>query len=54
LRTGCVWQHEIKRDAGFKSIRMHGLLTDDMGVYRVDARANTTTSSISTRSTINC
>jgi xylan 1,4-beta-xylosidase len=30
------WQQqlaEIKRDAGFKYIRMHGLLTDDMGVY---------------------
>ena len=35
------WQQqlaEIKRDAGFKYIRMHGLLTDDMGVYRVDAQ----------------
>ena len=35
------WQQqlaEIKRDAGFRYIRMHGLLTDDMGVYRVDAR----------------
>ena len=33
------WQHqlaEIKHDAGFKYIRMHGLLTDDMGVYKVD------------------
>ncbi len=30
------WQQqlaEIKRDAGFKYIRMHGLLTDDMAVY---------------------
>jgi xylan 1,4-beta-xylosidase len=37
------WQQqlaEIKRDAGFKYIRMHGLLTDDMGVYRVDAQGN--------------
>ena len=35
------WQHqlaEIKRDAGFRYIRMHGLLTDDMGLYRVDAQ----------------
>ncbi|KQN79031.1 glycoside hydrolase [Duganella sp. Leaf61] len=35
------WQQqlaEIKRDAGFKYIRMHGLLTDDMGVYRIDAQ----------------
>jgi xylan 1,4-beta-xylosidase len=29
---------EIKRDAGFKYIRMHGLLSDDMGVYRIDAQ----------------
>jgi xylan 1,4-beta-xylosidase len=37
------WQQqlaEIKRDAGFRYIRMHGLLSDDMGVYRVDARGN--------------
>ena len=35
------WQQQlaqIKHDAGFESIRMHGLLTDDMGVYRVDAQ----------------
>lgn len=35
------WQRqlaEIKRDAGFKYIRMHGLLSDDMAVYRVDAQ----------------
>ncbi|MBQ5945958.1 glycoside hydrolase [Massilia sp. ST3] len=35
------WQQqlaEIKRDAGFQYIRMHGLLTDDMGVYKVDAQ----------------
>jgi xylan 1,4-beta-xylosidase len=35
------WQQqlaEIKRDAGFRYIRMHGLLTDDMGVYRIDAQ----------------
>ncbi|MET0264184.1 MAG: glycoside hydrolase [Duganella sp.] len=35
------WQQqlaEIKRDAGFKYIRMHGLLTDDMAVYRIDAQ----------------
>jgi xylan 1,4-beta-xylosidase len=35
------WQQqlaEIKRDAGFKYIRMHGLLNDDMAVYKVDAQ----------------
>lgn len=35
------WQQQlaqIKRDAGFRYIRMHGLLTDDMGLYRVDAQ----------------
>lgn len=37
------WQQQlaqIKKDAGFKYIRMHGLLTDDMGVYREDAEGN--------------
>jgi xylan 1,4-beta-xylosidase len=35
------WQKqlaEIKRDTDFQYIRMHGLLTDDMGVYRVNER----------------
>lgn len=35
------WQQqlaEIKKDAGFRYIRMHGLLSDDMGVYKVDAQ----------------
>ncbi len=35
------WQQQlaqIKKDADFKYIRMHGLLSDDMGVYRVDAQ----------------
>ncbi len=35
------WQQqlaEIKRDAGFRYIRMHGLLTDDMAVYRINAQ----------------
>jgi xylan 1,4-beta-xylosidase len=39
------WQQqlaEIKRDADFKYIRMHGLLTDDMGVYRIDAQGKET------------
>ncbi|WP_018016253.1 GH39 family glycosyl hydrolase [Teredinibacter turnerae] len=27
---------EVHRDAGFRYIRMHGLLTDDMAVYRID------------------
>jgi len=33
------WQRqlvEIRRDAGFRYIRMHGLLNDDMGVHKVD------------------
>lgn len=35
------WQQqlaEIKRDTGFRYIRFHGLLTDDMGVFRIDAQ----------------
>lgn len=35
------WQQqlaEIKRDTGFRYIRMHGLLSDDMGVYKIDAQ----------------
>jgi xylan 1,4-beta-xylosidase len=35
------WQQqlaEIKRDTDFRYIRMHGLLSDDMGVYRVDSK----------------
>lgn len=35
------WQQqlaEIKRDAGFRYIRFHGLLTDDMGVFKIDAQ----------------
>ncbi|HUA37394.1 MAG TPA: hypothetical protein VMA35_03215 [Candidatus Sulfopaludibacter sp.] len=37
------WQdqlRETRRDCGFQYIRMHGLLTDDMGVYREDAHGN--------------
>jgi xylan 1,4-beta-xylosidase len=37
------WQDQLReaqRDCGFKYIRMHGLLTDDMGVYREDAQGN--------------
>ncbi|OGU27483.1 MAG: glycoside hydrolase [Ignavibacteria bacterium GWA2_35_9] len=33
------WQQQlayVKKECGFKYIRMHGLLTDDMGVYRED------------------
>ena len=33
------WQHQlayVKKECGFKYIRMHGLLTDDMGVYKED------------------
>ena len=37
------WQdqlREARRECGFKYIRMHGLLTDDMGVYKEDAQGN--------------
>jgi xylan 1,4-beta-xylosidase len=33
------WQRqlaEVRRDAGFRYLRMHGLLADDMGVYKID------------------
>lgn len=41
------WQQQLeeaKRDADFSYIRMHGLLVDDMGVYKIDARGNEHTS----------
>jgi xylan 1,4-beta-xylosidase len=37
------WQQqlaEIKKDANFRYIRMHGLLSDDMGVYKIDGQGN--------------
>jgi len=37
------WQQQlayVKSACGFKFIRMHGLLTDDMGVYREDRQGN--------------
>ena len=37
------WQRQLTyahREFGFKYIRMHGLFTDDMGVYREDSRGN--------------
>jgi len=37
------WQQQlayVKKECGFKYIRMHGLLTDDMGVYREDNKGN--------------
>lgn len=37
------WQQQlatIKKECDFKFIRMHGLLTDDMGVYREDKNGN--------------
>jgi xylan 1,4-beta-xylosidase len=37
------WQQQlayVKKECGFKYIRMHGLLTDDMGVYREDKKGN--------------
>lgn len=35
------WQQqlaELRRDTGFRYLRMHGLLSDDMGVFRIDAQ----------------
>ncbi len=37
------WQKQlayVKKECGFKYIRMHGLLTDDMGVYRENKNGN--------------
>src|SRR5271166_3584404 len=37
------WQKQlayVKKECGFKYIRMHGLLTDDMGVYKEDKNGN--------------
>lgn len=37
------WQQQlayVKKECGFKYIRMHGLLTDDMAVYKEDAKGN--------------
>lgn len=37
------WQRQLrqaKRECGFRYIRFHGLLTDDMGVYREDKAGN--------------
>ncbi len=37
------WQQQlktVKQDCDFKYIRMHGLLTDDMAVYKVDRKGN--------------
>lgn len=37
------WQQQlayVKRECGFKYIRMHGLLTDDMAVYKEDSKGN--------------
>jgi xylan 1,4-beta-xylosidase len=37
------WQQQlaqVHRECGFRYIRMHGLLTDDMGVYKEDAKGN--------------
>ncbi len=37
------WQEQLRvaeRECGFQYIRMHGLLTDDMGVYLEDAHGN--------------
>ena len=37
------WQRQlayVHKECGFKYIRMHGLLTDDMGVYREDRNGN--------------
>jgi xylan 1,4-beta-xylosidase len=37
------WQEQlrlVRKECGFRYIRMHGLLTDDMGVYREDRKGN--------------
>ncbi len=37
------WQNQLRvaqRECGFKYLRMHGLLCDDMGVYQEDAQGN--------------
>src|SRR5687768_9760810 len=37
------WQQQLamtKKECDFKYIRMHGLLSDDMAVYREDAKGN--------------
>lgn len=37
------WQQQlalVQREIGFRYIRMHGLLSDDMGVYKEDAKGN--------------
>jgi len=37
------WQEQlamVKKECGFNYIRMHGLLTDDMAVYREDRNGN--------------
>src|SRR6187402_2373821 len=37
------WQQQlalVKKECDFKYIRMHGLLTDDMAVYREDSKGN--------------
>jgi xylan 1,4-beta-xylosidase len=37
------WQQQLaiaKKECGFTYIRMHGLLTDDMGVYKEDGKGN--------------
>ncbi len=37
------WQQQLailKKECGFKYIRMHGLLTDDMGIYKEDQNGN--------------
>jgi len=40
------WQQQlalVKKECDFKYIRMHGLLTDDMGVYSEDRQGNLST-----------
>lgn len=37
------WQQQlayVKKECGFKYIRMHGLLTDDMAIYKEDNKGN--------------
>ena len=43
LELRADWQQQlayVKKECGFRYIRMHGLLTDDMAVYSEDKKGN--------------